>query len=111
MSELQPASGHRQRLRERLAQHPETLSEHEQVELLLAYAIPRQDVAPLAEALLARFGGIAGLLAAAEAGVGTVILPLENGQEVAHLPDYIRDRLEVRYVSDIQEVLALALFQ
>ncbi len=51
------------------------------------------------------------LLAAAEAGVTTVILPQENEQEVAHLPDYIRDRLQITYVSDIQEVLAAALLQ
>lgn len=64
MSEGHLKVGHRQRLRERLLEHPDTLSESEKVELLLAYAIPRQDVAPLAEALLARFGDIAGLLAA-----------------------------------------------
>lgn len=55
-------------------------------------------------------GGIqAKLLAAAEAGVQTVLLPKENEQEVAHLPAYIRERVAVRYVSEIEEVLALAL--
>lgn len=49
------------------------------------------------------------LLAAAEAEVKMVILPQENEQEVAHLPAYIRERLQVVYVSDIQEVLGLAL--
>ncbi len=49
------------------------------------------------------------LLAAIEAGVQLVILPAENEQDVRHLPDYMRDRVEVRYVNDIKEVLALAL--
>ena len=49
------------------------------------------------------------LLAAIDAGVKTVILPAENEQDVKHLPDYMRDRVEIRYVSDIKEVLDLAL--
>jgi ATP-dependent Lon protease len=55
-------------------------------------------------------GGVqAKLLAAIDAGVKTVILPTENEQDVRHLPDYMRDRVEIRYVSDIKEVLDLAL--
>lgn len=49
------------------------------------------------------------LLAAIEAGVKTVILPAENKQDVRYLPDYIRDRVAILYVRDIQEVLELAL--
>jgi ATP-dependent Lon protease len=57
-------------------------------------------------------GGIqAKLLAAIDAEVKTVILPAENEQDVRHLPDYMRDRVEIRYVSDIKEVLDLALIQ
>jgi ATP-dependent Lon protease len=59
--------------------------------------------------------GVAGiqpkLLAAVEAGVKTVILPAQNEQDVRHLPDYIRDKVDVRYVSDIKEVLQLALVE
>jgi ATP-dependent Lon protease len=51
------------------------------------------------------------LLAAIDAGVKTVILPAENEQDVRHLPDYMRDRVEIRYVSDIKEVLELALVE
>ena len=51
------------------------------------------------------------LLAAIDAGVKTVIVPAENEQDVRHLPDYMRDRLQIRYVSDIQSVLDLALVQ
>jgi ATP-dependent Lon protease len=49
------------------------------------------------------------LLAAIDAGVKTVILPAENASDVSNLPDYMRNRLEIRYVSDIQQVLAAAL--
>ncbi|HAJ37917.1 MAG TPA: BREX system Lon protease-like protein BrxL [Chloroflexi bacterium] len=55
-------------------------------------------------------GGIqAKLLAAIDAGVKCVVVPAENAPDVANLPDYMRDRLEVVYVSDIQAVLATAL--
>mgnify|MGYP000892247545 CR=1 FL=1 len=49
------------------------------------------------------------LMAAIGAGVKVVILPEENRNDVAHLPDYMRDKVELVYVSDIREVLAAAL--
>jgi len=58
-------SGHRQRLRERfLAYGARDLPETELLEMLLTYAIPRRDVAPLARQLLERFGSLQDLLAA-----------------------------------------------
>ncbi|MDO7842601.1 RadC family protein [Sphingomonas immobilis] len=58
-------SGHRARLRKRLAeQGGDGLLDHELIEYLLALAIPRRDTKPLAKALLAEFGGIGGLLTA-----------------------------------------------
>jgi hypothetical protein len=55
-------------------------------------------------------GGIQGkLLAAIEAGVKTVILPADNEQDVRFLPQYMRDRVELVYVRDIQEALTAAL--
>lgn len=57
-------AGHRARLRARFAATPSALSEAELLELLLTYAIPRQDVAPLAETLLERFGGLDRVLTA-----------------------------------------------
>lgn len=55
-------------------------------------------------------GGIqAKLLAAIEAGVKTVILPAENEQDVRFLPDYMRDKVKLRYVRDIRDALAFAL--
>jgi ATP-dependent Lon protease len=49
------------------------------------------------------------LLAAIDAGVKIVILPAENEQDVRHLPDYMQDQVEIRYVSNIEDVLELAL--
>ena len=49
------------------------------------------------------------LMAAIDSGVKLVILPAENEKDVNNLPDYIRGKIEVKYVQTIQEVLALAL--
>jgi DNA repair protein RadC len=57
-------SGHRARLRQRLARGGEALLDHELIEYLLALAIPRRDTKPLAYALLREFGGIGGVLTA-----------------------------------------------
>lgn len=56
--------GHRDRLRERFLEAPSALPDYEILELLLATAIPRRDVKPLAKALIARFGSLADVLAA-----------------------------------------------
>lgn len=68
MSEPDPAtdaSGHRARLRKRLAVHgPEALHDHELVEYLLALTIPRIDTKPIARKLLAEFGGYGALVGA-----------------------------------------------
>jgi len=49
------------------------------------------------------------LLAAIEPGIPTVILPEENRSDVEHLPDYMRDRVKTVFVSDIKQVLDVAL--
>jgi ATP-dependent Lon protease len=57
-----------------------------------------------------RVGGIsAKLMAAIDSGIATVIMPSDNEKEVNHLPEYIRDKLKILYVSDIKEVLDIAL--
>ena len=55
-------------------------------------------------------GGIqAKLLAAIDAGVKLVLLPADNAADVANLPDYMRNKLTIIYVNDIQQALAAAL--
>ena len=56
-------SGHRQRLKDRFrAEGLDNFSERHVLELLLFYAIPRQDTAPLAQELLDHFGSLAQVL-------------------------------------------------
>ena len=58
-------SGHRQRLRDRFIQGDElSYTEEALLELLLTFAIPQQDVMPLAQRLLAHFGSLSEVLAA-----------------------------------------------
>lgn len=55
--------GHRQRLRERFrAEGLDNFSDVQVLELLLFYAIPRQDTNPIAHALLAHFGSLSQVL-------------------------------------------------
>jgi DNA repair protein RadC len=57
-------AGHRERLRARAAICLAALPDYELMELLLARGLPRGDTKPIAKALLARFGGVAGVLGA-----------------------------------------------
>jgi DNA repair protein RadC len=57
--------GHRQRLRSRAAHGLAALPDYELLELILARSLPRGDVKPMAKALIARFGGLAGVFGAA----------------------------------------------
>lgn len=57
--------GHRERLRQRFAETDGNgMPDYEILELLLALAIPRGDVKPLAKALVDRFGSLGGVLSA-----------------------------------------------
>ena len=58
-------AGHRSRLRETFQQNGiEGMADHQVLELLLTYALPRVDVNPLAHRLLGRFGSLEGVLSA-----------------------------------------------
>lgn len=58
---------HRKRLRQRFRKSGSNgLHDYELLELLLTYAIPRRDVKPVAKELIKDFGGIAGVLDAAQ---------------------------------------------
>ncbi|MDO9431769.1 MAG: DNA repair protein RadC [Phenylobacterium sp.] len=64
--------GHRDRLRERAAGALANLPDYELLELHLFRSISRGDVKPLAKALIARFGSLAGTLAASPAELKSV---------------------------------------
>ncbi len=59
------AEGHRSRLRARLlTAGPESVADHELLELVLFLALPRRDTKPIARALLTRFGSFANAISA-----------------------------------------------
>jgi DNA repair protein RadC len=59
------AEGHRQRLRTRLlTAGPDSVADHELLEMVLFLALPRRDTKPIARALLNRFGSFANAIAA-----------------------------------------------
>ena len=65
MPDIPDYYGHRQRLKERFLRTGESgMSDHELLELLLCYAIPRKDVKPLAKGLLRKFHSLQGVLMA-----------------------------------------------
>lgn len=56
--------GHRERLKKRFARAPHHMADHELLELLLGYGLPRKDAKPLAWELLRRFDNVRGALSA-----------------------------------------------
>lgn len=104
-------SGHRQRLRERfLASGARDLSAPELLELLLTYAIPRRDVAPLAYQLLERFGDLPGVLAASHEQLTSVLGIGEQAALMIQIVAQIAEGRQTEVQSDIkiaqQSVLA-----
>lgn len=64
---------HRERLRKRFDDAgPDALADYELLELMLFRTIPRQDTKPLAKALIAKFGDLAGVLAASPQRISEV---------------------------------------
>lgn len=60
---VQVHAGHRERLRNKVIQNGfDHLYDHELLELLLFYCIPRQDTNPIAHELIERFGSLQGVL-------------------------------------------------
>lgn len=87
MTDQTEPTGHRARLRERFLTNPAEVSETQLLELLLTYAIPRRDVAPLAKALVDRFGAVDQVLAAP---VGELLAVPGIGEQAATLIQVIR---------------------
>ena len=93
-------SGHRLRMKQRyLSQGLEGFSDHEALELLLYYAIPRADVNPLAHRLMERFGSFRGVL---DAEIAELTEVEGVGESTAALVRLIRD-MNRRYLLDRQE--------
>ena len=54
--------GHRERLRNRFLNSPDSFEDHELLELILFYSIPRKNTNEVAHKILTRFGSIKGML-------------------------------------------------
>lgn len=63
-AEVPHYTGHRDRLRGKYWQSPQSLADYELLELLLTYAIPRKDVKPLAKELIKKYRSLSGVLTA-----------------------------------------------
>ena len=64
--------GHRERLRTRFLSSPSSFEDHELLELLLFYAVPRKNTNELAHKLLDRFGSIKGVIDAGLPALKTI---------------------------------------
>jgi DNA repair protein RadC len=90
--------GHRQRLRDRFnGSGLGAFEDHEVLELLLTYAIPRKDVKPIARALLDRFGSLSNTLDSKAEDLASVEGVGQNAATLLHLMPgltrkYLRDR-------------------
>ncbi len=91
--------GHRERLRKRyLTQDEDYMDTNRLLELLLTYAIPRQDVYMLANSLLSRFGDIGGVL---NASVDELMLVDGIGQTAAILISLVSSLNRKKLLSEI----------
>lgn len=104
--------GHRQRLRDRFNRSGlGAFEDHEILELLLTYAIPRKDVKPIANALLTHFGSLSNTLDAESSDIAAVDGIGESAATLLHLMPaltrrYLRDRWGHRPQLDTFEDIA-----
>ncbi len=81
--------GHRKRLREKYVAGKESFKEHELLELLLGYAIPRKDTNPIAHNLLDKFGSLQNIFKADPNLLTTVEGVGENTANFLNLVGYV----------------------
>lgn len=89
--------GHRKRLKARFRQEGDKkLRDHELLELLLFYAIPRCDTNELAHTLIERFGSLGGVLSAPETALGAVPGVGANAALLLNVVSALRDRVNLQ---------------
>ena len=85
--------GHRARQRKKLLENgPRAFADHELLEMLLYYAIPRRDTNELAHRLLERFGSLQGVFSAPVEELSTVEGVGENAAVLLNLVPQIWQR-------------------
>ncbi len=93
-------AGHRERLREKfITAGLDSLLDHEVLELLLTYSIPRKDTKPLAWRLLENFGSLSNVLDAAPNELKQVS---GVGEQTAVLIPFVRALLKRYMLSEIK---------
>lgn len=105
--------GHRERLRQRYrTQGLDSLQDHEVLELLLYYAIPRRDTNPIAHRLMDKFGSLVTVLQADEAALCAVEGVGENSATLLTLFRQVARRMQLQmqqpypYVGTLSTALA-----
>jgi DNA repair protein RadC len=95
------SEGHRARMRQRLLKAgPDSLADHEMLEMVLFIALPRRDTKPIAKALLTRFGGFSGVVGAPPEELRTIEGLGEAGAAAIKLVQAAAQRLLRHQVAD-----------
>ena len=84
--------GHREKMRQRFLKGGlENFADHEALELLLYYAIPRRDTNPIAHVLMDRYGSLSAVLNAPVEDLKKVLKTLDEriSQSFNHLHDVL----------------------
>lgn len=105
--------GHRERLLAKFMLNPDAFNDHEILELLLFYAVPRTDTNPLAHRLLKLFGNLDGVMNAEKEqllaihGVGekTCAYLLALGQALKRIKNQSRKKVKLSSIFDTKEWL------
>lgn len=106
-------AGHRERLIKKFIESPDLFSEHEVLEVLLFYSIPRKDTNPLAHRLLQMFGSLEGVFSATKKqlmsveGVGEKVAThlIAVFQVSKRIAQSKKQKVTVRSASDARELL------
>lgn len=106
-------TGHRDRTIKKFLQSADSFSDHEVLEVLLYYAIPRVDTNPLAHKLLKMFGSLDGVFSATASqlktvdGVGekTATYILAIGQVVNRIKAIEKKKVKFKNTFDVKEWL------
>lgn len=100
MSKKEDRTGHRSRLRSKFLTAPEKLSDVHLLELLLTFAIPRQDVAKLSQNLLKTFGSLGDVFTASQEDLKQIKGVGENTIALIRAVDHLRQRTLLESVSE-----------
>ena len=93
--------GHRQRVRARFRQTGlDGFADHEVLELLLFYAIPRRDTNPLAHELIRHFGSLSRVLSASQEELEQVPGLGESAASLLRLTSSLSRRIQLQQTSD-----------